>query len=475
MGRSASLKLLLLGSGIRTPLLLHGLIRRQEFLSLSEVVLYDDDPVRLATMGAFARAFGERHGARFTISHVDRLAEAARGARFIFSAIRVGQERNRILDERVPLRHGVLGQETTGPGGFAMALRTIPVLLRYARILENVAPDAWLVNFTNPAGLITQALLDHTTLRVVGICDTPPAIRASLARFLHRSEEELFLDYFGLNHLGWVRRVLVDGRDVLPDILDQYEALATQSHEWALFDPQLVRLYGMLPNEYLYYYYYREQAVANIQASGSTRGEQILGINEPLWRELADLMAANRVDDALRAYERRMSSRNQTYMARESGRLSAGANDGTGTEGFDGSIFAGEGYAGQAMAVMAAIARGEQATLVLNVRGQASWGDLAPDDVVEAPSLVDAQGPRPLAQAAMPESVRPLITAIKAYERLTIEAAVTGSYAAAVKALTIHPLVMSYSLARGIVDEYLQAHRDFLPQFADGATARSGA
>ena len=161
-----------------------------------------------------------------------------------------------------------------------------------------------------------------------------------------------------------------------------------------------------------------------------------------------------------------MSSRNQTYMARESGRLAPGTEEGTGPRERKLSDFAGEGYAGQAIAVMAAIAAGEKATLILNVRGQSSWGDLTPDDVIEAPSLVDQHGPHPLAQAPMPESVRPLITAIKAYERLTIEAAVTGSYAAAVQALTVHPLVMSYSLARRIVDEYLQVHRAYLPQFA---------
>jgi 6-phospho-beta-glucosidase len=257
----------------------------------------------------------------------------------------------------------------------------------------------------------------------------------------------------------------VDDQDVLPDLLDRYEALASEDHEWALFEPELVRFYGMLPNEYLYYYYYREHAVANILASGSTRGEQILGINEPLWRELGQLMAAGRVEDALQTYNRGMTSRDQTYMARESGRFARGSEEETGTEEAEASVFAGEGYAGQAMAVMAGIVHGEKAPLVLNVSGQTSWGELAPNDVIETPSVVDQHGPHPLAQAPMPESVRPLITAIKAYERLTIEAAVMGSYAAAVQALTIHPLVMSYSLARCIVDEYLQVHRAFLPQF----------
>lgn len=457
------MKLLLIGSGIRTPLLIDGLVRRQDALGLSEVVLYDTDPERLATMGAFARHVARERGATFAVNAARDLASAAAGAAFIFSAIRVGQEPNRIADERIPLAHGVLGQETTGPGGFAMALRTIPVLLDYAETIEAIAPDAWFVNFTNPAGLITQALLSHTKLHVVGICDTPTSMKATLARFLGKQDDELLVEYAGLNHLGWVRRVLVDGRDCLPDILRDYEALRAQSHEWALFDPELVRLYGLLPNEYLYYYYYREQAVANIIASGSTRGEQIRGINEPLWRELHEAMAAGQPEAALDAYERRMMARESTYMARESGRA-------TGEEGHaDRSIFAGEGYAGMAMAVMMAISQRRKATIILNVANRGSLPDLAADDVVEVPALVDEHGTHPLAQDPLPESVRPLILAVKAYERLTVEAAVTGSYDAALKALTIHPLVASYSLAKAILDEYLEAHAAYLPPFAGAA------
>ena len=334
------MKLLLIGAGIRTPLLLHGLIRRQEALGLTEVALYDDDPSRLATMGAFARYVAAQGGARFAVTAHDDLRAGASGAGFVFSAIRVGQERHRIADERVPLRYGVLGQETTGPGGFAMALRTIPALLHYAPILEAEAPDAWLVNFTNPAGLITQALTRHTNLRVVGICDTPTAMRGSIARFLGRSEDEVSLDYVGLNHLGWVRRVLVDGRDALPELVDRYDELSASNHEWGLFEPELVRLLGLLPNEYLYYYYYRDKADANILASGSTRGEQILGINEPLWRELSDNLAAGQPDLALRAYEQRMVARTSTYMARESGRRDEG---GEGAWGLWGAGALGEG------------------------------------------------------------------------------------------------------------------------------------
>ena len=292
-------KLLIIGAGIRTPLLLHGLIKRQEALGLSEITLYDADPGRLHTMGAFARHVAAQGGATFTVTAEPDLATAAKGASFVFCAIRVGQERHRIADERVPLQYGVLGQETTGPGGFAMALRTIPVLLDYARILEAVAPAAWFVNFTNPAGLITQALTQQTSLRVVGICDTPTAMRRSVAAFLGHPESDLLIDYAGLNHLGWIRRVLVQGVDVLPTLIDRYEALAAQDHEWALFDPGLIRALGMLPNEYLYYYYSRDTAVANILASGGTRGEQILGINEPLWQALSTHIANGHLDKSV--------------------------------------------------------------------------------------------------------------------------------------------------------------------------------
>ncbi|HET8523855.1 MAG TPA: hypothetical protein VFL82_11490 [Thermomicrobiales bacterium] len=445
------MKLLLLGAGIRTPLLLSGLIRRQHTLGLTEVRLYDDDSARLATMGEFARYLGQRQGASFQITVVDDFREAAAGVGFVFSAIRVGQEAQRVRDERIPLKYGVLGQETTGPGGFAMAIRTIPVVLDYARVLHEVAPDAWFVNFTNPAGLITQALLTHSPLRrVIGICDTPTAMLKSLAAFLRYLPQELFADYFGLNHLGWIRRVLIGDHDVLPELLDRYEELAARDKEWALFDPALVRMLGMLPNEYLFYYYSREQAVHNILAAENTRGEQLRDINTPLWHELAQLLAAERPEDARARYEARMMTRNASYMTRESGRAGQDASA-------EESIFADEGYAGLAMAVMEAVVQQRQRTLILNVRNNGCLRELNDDDVIETVCAVDHHGAVPFAQPPMPLVAAPLVQTVKAYERLTITAAVTGAYDAALAALTIHPLVMSYPLAKQILDDYLHA------------------
>lgn len=457
------MKLLLIGAGIRTPLLIHGLIQRQDALNLREVVLFDTDQSRLAMMSWMAREIARRNDAAFTVTSSPELREAAAGATFIFSAIRTGQEQSRVDDERIALDLGVLGQETTGPGGFSMALRTIPVLLEYARVIEEAAPDAWFVNFTNPAGLITQALRDETSLNVVGICDTPTAMRTTLAAYHGCDLDDVSLDYVGLNHLGWARDVKVRGQSVLQRVLDDYETLQVQAHEWALFDPDLVRGLGMLPNEYLFYFYYREHAIENIIASRSTRGEQVEQLNRPLWADLADAHGTGNAEGALDVYAHAMLSRSSSYMARESG------GEVVETEHDASSVmrlFADEGYAGLAMDVMQAIVRDRKAMLVLNVRNDGCLGELEDNDVIETTCVVDAAGIRPLAQRALPETIRGLVVSVKTYERYAVRAAVYGDREAAVMALAVHPLVMSWSLAEQLVERYVSHYQDMLPQFA---------
>ena len=458
------MKLLLLGSGIRTPLLIHGLLRRADALDLRELTLFDTDHERLAIMEWLACDIVRRNGGSFAVRRATSLEDAADGADFIFSAIRVGQEGSRVADERIALDAGVLGQETTGAGGFSMALRTIPVLLEYARTLERVAPQAWFVNFTNPAGLITQALRNETGLKVVGICDTPTAMRTSIARYLGRPLDDVFIDYVGLNHLGWIRDVAVDGRSRQRELLANYPALKAVGHEWSLFEPELVRALGLLPNEYLYYFYYRDRAVRHIRDSGSTRGMQIEAINRPLWQELGRAYRVQDADTALSIYAAAMLSRSGSYMARESGQAvpeSAAADADARL-----AIYEDEGYAGLAMDVMQAIVQDRRATLVLNVRNDGCLSELEDTDVVEAVCLVDAQGIRPLAQPRLPDTILGLVESIKAYERKAVEAAVHGDREAGVLALALHPLVGSWPLARQLMDAYLEQHRELLPQFA---------
>lgn len=455
------LKMTLIGTGVRTPFVLHGLADRERELGLTEVVLHDSDEERLEIMSALGAHLCAGWGASFTVRPERDARTALTGSRFVFTAIRVGQERARALDEQVPLKYGVLGQETTGPGGFAMAMRTIPAMLGYARMVTEVAPDALIVNFTNPVGLIVQALSDHASARVVGVCDGPIGMKESVAEFLGIPADEVHADYFGLNHAGWIHRVLVDGRDRLPEIMDRYEELQQRDESWRLFDPELVRSLGMLPMEYLYFYYYRQQAVENIVASGGSRGEQIAALNASLWPALRERIGAGDLEGARAAWERAIETRHETYFARERGEELLGDTEPDPAAVHD-EMFEGDGYEGLATAVMVSAVQRRKMSLILNVPNRGAISNLRDDDVVEVTCMTDEHGAHPIAQGSMPEAARALIEPIKAYERLTVEAAVEGSYDKALKALLVHPLVGSYPLAKSILDDYLSAHAEFL-------------
>lgn len=454
------MKMTLLGSGVRTPFVLRGLAAGRDELGLDEVVLHDTDPERLELMTALGGHMCAEWDAGFEVRGEPDPRAAIAGSRFVFSAIRPGQENARALDEEVPLEHGVLGQETTGPGGFAMALRTIPAMLAYARLIEEAAPDALLVNFTNPVGIVMQALHDHTSVRAVGICDGPISMQRSVAEFLGLPRERVHADYFGLNHCGWIHRVLVDGRDRLPELLERFEELQAADEQWRLFDPALVRGIGMLPMEYLYFYYYRESAVAHIRDSGGSRGRQLQALNDALWPQLRTHIDGGDLPGARTAWERAMGERDSTYFARERGdQLAEEAPE-------PGDVFEGEGYEGVATAVMTAAVQRRKVPLILNVPNRGAIGGLLDDDVVEVTSLVDEHGAHPLAQGDVPEAALALITQVKVYERLTVKAVVEGSYDAALSALLAHPLVGSYPAARAILDGYVTSLEGLLPELS---------
>jgi 6-phospho-beta-glucosidase len=443
-------KLTMLGSGVRTPFVLKGLARRPDALGLDEVVLHDTDPERLDLMGALGAYLCTQWGAGFVVRAEPDPAAALADARFVFSAIRPGQEDARVIDEELPLKHGVLGQETTGPGGLAMALRTIPAMLGYARLIEEVAPTALLVNFTNPVGIVTQALHDHSSIDVVGICDGPVSMVRSVAELLDRPPERVHADYFGLNHCGWIHRVLVDGHDRLPEVLDRFEELQATEDQWRLFDPALVREIGMLPMEYLYFYYYRDRAVEHIRRSGGSRARQLLALNDGLWPTLRARIDAGDLSGAQAAWERAMSERGETYFARERGEPIQEA------DGDVGDVFDDEGYEGVATGVIAAVVERTKATSILNVPNRGAIGGLRDDDVVEVTCLADEHGAHPIAQGDLPSSAMTLIDQVKLYERLAVSAAVEKSYVRALDALLAHPLVASYPMAKALLDGYVE-------------------
>src|SRR5579884_2035579 len=308
------------GGGARTPLLIHGLAGAQDVLRTGELALFDPAARNVETMAALGRAIAEPAGIRVTVA--GSAAEAVEGARFVVSCVRPGGIEARARDERIVIEHGYTGQETTGPGGLAMALRTIPVALEHARLVEGLAPHAWLINFTNPAGMITQAIRTHTGARVIGICDTPAELFHRIAWSLGLPFEEMEFRYAGLNHLGWVRAVLWRGTDVTERLLADDEALL-RLYPARLFEPEMIREMRLIPTEYLYFYYGAGRALDNQRAAGASRGEEIAHMNARLFDRLASDLESDGAEAALRTYKDYLNARNASYMKLEGNAESA--------------------------------------------------------------------------------------------------------------------------------------------------------
>jgi 6-phospho-beta-glucosidase len=453
------------GGGVRAPLLVAAALRRADQIGLHEICLMDVDSEKLRVIGALVRGVAQRMGSRVQISSTDDPVTALTGAKFVVTTIRVGGDEGRVLDERIALKHGVLGQETTGPGGFAMALRSIPELLKYARLMREYCPDAWLFNFTNPAGLVTQALRDAGFERTIGICDSANLAQHAVAARLGVSDNALRPEVFGLNHLSWVRRIDYQGVDVLPQYLADPTFLSETIQN--VFDPGLIHLFGMWLNEYLYYYYYAERAVAAISADEKTRGEEIVALNCDLLAQLRDLDIKNDLDTALTVYFRYNQRRESTYMhyAQQNAPTMQEADTQFNAMFVNVDLSEGEGYAGVALDLMEALVSGQPRYTALNVPNQGTIDGMQPDDVVEVSCMVDQDGPHPLPIGVIPPGQRLLMQAVKRYERLTVRAVSEKSRALGIQALMAHPLVLSYSRATALLDDYLHAHAAYVGQW----------
>ena len=444
------------GGGFRTPFVWQALIRDQASPRVTEVSLHDVDQVRLTVIHAILDSLTQESGAIDppTLSITTDAREALSGADFVFAAVRAGGPEGRSLDEHVALDLGVIGQETTGPGGLAYALRSVPVMLDYARIIAEVAPRAYVMNFTNPAGIVTEAMQSILGDRVLGICDTPSGMgrRIVLAAGADPEATEVAYDYIGLNHLGWMRRVLVDGVDVLPGVLADGAALQ-DLEEAHVFGADWLRTLGVVPNEYLYYYDRQREALASITsalASGEpTRGDFLVTQQEDFYAA-----AAADLPGALDRWRATVAEREASYMVEATGGTQGAPAYARGVE-TDPSK---QGYAGVALAVMAAIARGEQSTLILNVRNGDAIPGMPSDAVVEVACLVDGSGVHPLAQAAPSLAQLGLMLRVKAVERHIIAAVATRSRREAELAFAEHPLVDSVVVAKELLARYEAVH-----------------
>ncbi|MFJ4284964.1 6-phospho-beta-glucosidase [Paenarthrobacter nicotinovorans] len=441
------------GGGFRVPLVYRALCEGPFAGLVSELVLYDVDDQRLRAIQTVLSAMPVTSGSVPAVVGCTDLDEALTGTDVVFAAIRPGGTAGRIADEGVALSLGLLGQETTGAGGISYALRSIPRMLELAEAMLRHCPDAWLINFTNPAGMVTEALVPVLGKRVIGICDSAGGLVQRASRAAGFALEEGNLDgvgYYGLNHLGWLYRLAPGGTELLPGLLEDRTALESLE-EGRLFGQHLLERLGCIPNEYLYYYYQTAQATAAIRGQSQTRGASIHQQQHSLYPELL------RSGDPYALWDAARRSREEGYLAEA--RLHG--------EQRDEADLAGGGYERVALSVMRALAGGGTAQLILNVpnapvlathtaAGVAVPG-LPADAVVEVPSQVTPDGAVAVAQDRPPGQFLTLMQHVKEVERLTIRAVREHDREAAVQAFASHPLVGSELLGRQLLAGYEEA------------------
>jgi 6-phospho-beta-glucosidase len=433
------------GGGFRVPQLHRALLVDLEpgAGDIDEMVLVDIDRHRLdAVLAVIDDQRAQHSGAAPTVRATTELTDALPGADVVFSAIRVGGLAGRVVDEQVARREGVIGQETVGAGGISYGLRTIPVVRRLADQIAAQAPEAWVVNFTNPAGIVTEVMSEVLGERVIGICDSPVGLCRRAARAAGVDSDRVRFDYAGINHLGWLRGMHADGVDRLPGLLA--DPVALQSfEEGALFGAPWLQALGALPNEYLHYYYFTREVLGTAGAEPG-RGQVLTGQQDEFYR-----VAAGRPATASALWTAAVRERESTYLA--DNRRAAGAGPRT-----DADVDSG-GYTGIALAVLRAIRTDEPVRLIVNVRNHGAIPGLADQSVVEVPSVVDGTGARPDEIEPLTGHQAGLVHAVKACEQDTIIAALTGSRQAALRAFAGHPLVDSVAVAGRLLDGYLAA------------------
>lgn len=439
------------GAGVRTVIFINGLLKRYKKLNIDEASLFDINKEKLDIIGKLCMYVVEREKKDLKITLCDTCEEAVTGTDYIVTTLRVGGDHSRVEDERAALSAGVIGQETTGAGGFSMAARAIPVLLDYCKIFQKYAPEAWIFNFSNPSGLVTQALTQAGYDKVIGICDAPSATKFRMAEKLGVEEDELYVEFFGLNHLSWISSVKKNGEEILPDLVND-EAFLDSMQEFKTMDPEAIRSSKMLPNEYLYYYYHREKALEHILNSENTRGEAIEKINQRMMKELSGMDINADQEEALQTFLYYMQVRENSYMSVESG-VSARPLLEKGKL----PVPEGMGYAGVMLDCIEGMQSKEGKYLVLCIKNQGSLNFLDNDDIVEVTCKVSSTGIEPVKFEKIPLYCENLIRTIKSYEKCSIEAIVTNDREKAIWALAMNPLVNSWSVARKLEEEFYNA------------------
>jgi 6-phospho-beta-glucosidase len=411
------------GGSTYTPELVEGFVTRGDRLPVDELVLLDVDPERLEIVGGLAGRMLAKAGYDGALTLTGDRDQSLEGADFVVVQLRVGGQAARYLDETIPPKFGCIGQETTGPGGFAKALRTVPVVLDLAeQTAKRGAPGAWFVDFTNPTGLVTQALLDEG-YRAIGLCNVAVGFQRRFAAAFGVEPEQVELEHVGLNHLSWERAVRVDGVDRLPEILSGRIELVADGTDMPV---ELIRALGAIPSSYLHYYYLTDEVIER-QRTERTRAEEVMDIEAGLLELYRDPNLAEKPE--------LLERRGGAFYSEAAAQLIASLHAGTGD------------------------------AQVVNVRNDGAIPDLPADAVVEILARIDREGAHPIPLAPLAPEMLGLVEHVKAYERLAIQAATTGDRTAALKALMTNPLVRDYRTAAPLLDALLKANRQHLPRF----------
>lgn len=462
------MKLALIGGGsVRTVYFFESLLKFCEKLDITQVSVMDNDPRKLAIFGSFVQYMTEQAKVKLEVTVTGDLKSAVENADFVVTTIRAGQDEARCHDERIALNYNVIGQETTGAGGFSYALRSIPAMLEIVRMIEKYArKTVKTFNFTNPSGLVTQAMHDKG-FEVIGICDNATEIKINLARTLKLNSSEFFVRSYGLNHLTWADQVVVQNKNILPLLIDNVN-FRDNFHPFSYFDRDLIQMLGKIPNGYLFYYYHREKALQNMLKSPRTRGESIRKINAAMMEELDRIRSIAPVSDQIRVFRDYMGRREGSYMKMELG----GAKEELAPinlEDLGLDVLARpvakpelqEGYAGVVFNYIESYLLNKRVDLTLNVPNKGAIEDLGDDDIIEITCDVDSGGARPVRMGSIQEEELALIRQIKLFEKLTIKYVFEKKQEYGIRALMQHPLVGSYSLARALVREYEELNRKY--------------
>ncbi|MBN1675106.1 MAG: 6-phospho-beta-glucosidase [Kiritimatiellae bacterium] len=431
--RRSGIVVAIVGAGSSySPMIVNELFRRQVRLPVAEVRLYDINRDRLRTVAGFCRRLID---SGLPIATPASLAKAVEGADFVLSQFRVGGLQARHRDIKLGLKYGLIGQETTGVGGYAKALRTIPATLKVCGAMRrHAAKGAWLVNFTNPSGIITETVLKHGGVNVVGLCNGPLGVMRRAAQALKVRPQDVVVDYVGANHLGWVRSVRVNGRDRTAAVRRRYVTHKPKNIPYLEPNQLFERALGAPYSSYLKYYYYTDAMFRTIAERKRSRAQEALAIERTLLRKYAD--------PRVRQIPAELSKRG------------------------------GGGYNLVAADVIEALVNDLGTVHIVNVRNAGTIHGVQEDQSVEVTCRVGRNGARPMFPGSIPAHMRGLLQVVKAYEELAVEAGVTGDLEAALHALVIHPLGPTAEQAGDLLRDLLRVNRAYLPQFGEKAVAR---